>query len=123
MANMKIDSNITDEVILAELGERLAQRRIVLHLTQAALAEKAGVSKRTVERVEAGLSAQMESVIRIFRVLDLLEGLDLLIPATTGTTPMDLLKRQGKKRQRASSTRSEKISNQPWTWGEDAQRR
>jgi len=122
MANMKINSSITDEVILAELGERLAQRRIVLHLTQAALAEKAGVSKRTVERVEAGLSAQMESVIRIFRVLDLLEGLNLLIPETAGATPMDLLKRQGKKRQRASSVRREKISSQPWTWGEDAKR-
>lgn len=120
MANMNINNNITDEVILTELGERLAQRRIVLHLTQAALAEKAGVSKRTVERVEAGLSAQMESVIRIFRVLDLLEGLDLLIPATAGATPMDLLKRQGKKRQRASSARREKTSNPQWTWGEDA---
>ena len=120
---MIINSSITDEVILTELGERLAQRRIELHLTQAALAEKAGVSKRTVERVEAGLSAQMESIIRIFRVLDLLEAVDLLIPATTGATPMDLLKRQGKKRQRASSVRRDKISNQPWTWGEDAKRR
>lgn len=120
---MNISSSVTDEVILAELGERLAQRRIELHLTQAALAEKAGISKRTVERVEAGFSAQMESVIRIFRMLELLDGLDLLIPATVGATPLDLLKRQGKKRQRASCVRRKKISNQPWTWGEDAQRR
>jgi len=116
---MKITNNLAGEVILTELGERFTQRRIEIHLTQAALAEKAGVSKRTVERVEAGLSAQMASVIRIFRVLNLLEGLDDLIPES-GPTPMDMLKRQDKKRQRASTVSAGKNTQKPWTWGEDA---
>mgnify|MGYP000461714881 CR=1 FL=1 len=48
-------------------------------LTQADLAHEAGVSKRTVERIEAGASAQMASLIRIFRVLDLMPALDRFI--------------------------------------------
>ena len=36
---MKIERLLTDETILAELGGRLAQRRLELKLTQADLAE------------------------------------------------------------------------------------
>ncbi len=97
---MKISKLLADDAILAEIGKRIARRRLDLQLTQADLAEQAGVAKRTVERVEAGASAQMSSMIRILRVLDLLPGLDRMIPEA-GPRPMDLLKRKGKVRQRA----------------------
>lgn len=115
---MKISGLLTDEAILVELGERLARRRIDLHLTQAELADQAGVSKRTVERAEAGASTQMVSVIRIFRVLDLLPGLDSLMPET-GPRPMDLLKLKGKPRRRASSGRRVGVEDEKWAWGDD----
>ena len=51
---MKISTNLTDDVILAELGERLSRRRIDLGLTQARVADEAGISKRTVERMRRG---------------------------------------------------------------------
>jgi DNA-binding XRE family transcriptional regulator len=51
---MKITPQFTDEGILRELGARLAGVRLGHNLTQAALAEQAGVSKRTVERLESG---------------------------------------------------------------------
>lgn len=113
---MKISKQLTDEAVLAEFGERLARRRIDRRLTQAELAEQAGVSKRTVERAEAGASTQMVSVIRIFRVLDLLPALDGLIPET-GPRPMDLLKLKGKVRQRASRARPGE--EKKWLWGDD----
>ena len=68
---MKIEGTLTDEAILGELGERLAQRRLELQLSQETLAEQAGVSKRTVERVEAGATTQMSTMIRVMRVLGL----------------------------------------------------
>lgn len=114
---MKISKLLTDEAILAEFGERLARRRIDLRLTQAELADQAGVSKRTVERAEAGASTQMVSVIRMFRVLDLLPGLDGLIPEA-GSRPMDLLKLKGKARQRASGRRAQG-ADEKWSWGDD----
>ena len=49
---MKIEPQLTDEAVLQELGGRLTQSRIGHNLTQAALAEQAGVSKRTIERLE-----------------------------------------------------------------------
>jgi len=115
---MGIDNLHTDETILAELGERISQVRIDRQLTQAAMAEQAGVSKRTVERIEAGTSTQMSSVLRVLRVLGLLEGLNQLIPEP-GPRPMDLLKLQGKQRQRASSPSIVSEPKAPWTWGDD----
>ncbi len=61
---MKIDKLMTDDAILVELGVRLAQHRIALDMPQAELAAQAGVSKRTVERAEAGATTQMPTVIR-----------------------------------------------------------
>lgn len=113
-----MDSFLTDEAILQELGYRLARRRLDLGLTQALLAEQAGVSKRTVERMEAGGSTQMATMIRIMRVLGLLEGLDQAIPETK-LRPLDLLKRRGKQRQRASSKQRPAPTGETWTWGED----
>jgi transcriptional regulator with XRE-family HTH domain len=115
---MKIEYLLTDETILVELGKRLAQRRLERQLTQAELAEQAGVSKRTVERIEAGATTQLSTLIRILRVLQLLDRLEELMPAT-GPRPMDLLKLKGKERQRV--TRKKKPSDpEPWQWGDES---
>ena len=115
---MKVSKLLSDDAILAEIGERIAHHRLNLQLTQADLAEQAGIAKRTVERVEAGASAQMSSMIRIFRVLDLLPGLDRIIPEA-GPSPMDLLKRKGKLRQRASGSRRSGQADESWNWGDE----
>ncbi len=118
----KIDNPlISDDAILAELGARLAARRIDMTLTQAALAREAGVSKRTVERVENGASTQMSSIIRIFRALKLLDVLEQLIPPRR-LRPMDLLQRAGKERQRVSRTAAdeEALHQVPWTWKDES---
>ena len=115
---MKISNLLADDAILTEIGERVARRRLDLQFTQADLAEQAGVSKRTVERIEAGASAQMSSIIRILRVLELLPGLDRMI-SEAGPGPMDLLKRKGKVRKRASKRRQSDRPDEPWSWDDD----
>ena len=102
---MNIAESASDEAILGEIGRRIARRRLDLSVTQAELAERAGVSKRTLERIEAGSSAQMSSLIRIFRVLDLLPGLERLMPEA-GPGPMERLSQKEKSRQRASSRKA-----------------
>lgn len=116
---MKISKLISNDAVLAELGERISRCRLDLQLTQANLAEQAGVAKRTVERIEAGASAQMSSIIRILRVLELLPNLDSMIPAA-GPRPMELLKRKGKVRMRASAHRGAGKSDEPWSWDDEA---
>jgi len=116
---MKISKLLAEEAILTEIGERIARRRLDLELTQAAVAEQAGIAKRTLERVEAGHSAQMSSLIRILRVLDSLPGLGRMLPEA-GPGPMDLLKRKGKVRQRASRRRTSNQPEKPWSWGDES---
>jgi transcriptional regulator with XRE-family HTH domain len=115
---MKISNLLADEAILTEIGARITRCRLDLQLTQAAVAEQAGVAKRTLERIEAGASAQVSSLIRILRALDLLPGLDGMIPEA-GPRPMDLLKRRGKVRQRAPGSRRSDQSGKPWSWDDD----
>jgi transcriptional regulator with XRE-family HTH domain len=116
---MHVQETMADDAVLEELGRRLERRRLDLQLTQANLAEQAGVSKRTVERIEAGAAAQTLSLIRILRVLDLLQGLDQLIPKT-GPRPMELLKLKKKERKRASSSRTPDQAGADWAWGDDS---
>jgi len=115
---MKIDNMLTDTIILAEIGERIARRRLEFHLTQAALAKEAGIAKRTLERVEAGAAAQLSTIIRIFRVLGLLPNLDQMLPESN-PGPIEVMERKGKIRKRASSRRQGPGKEESWTWGDD----
>lgn len=116
---MKISNFLADDAVLEELGARLARRRLDLQLTQAEAAEQAGIAKRTLERIEAGASAQMSSMIRVLRVLDALPELDSILSAV-GPRPMDLLKRKGKVRQRASRHRPSALQQKPWSWDDES---
>lgn len=108
----------TDDSILEEIGTRLSAARLARNLTQADLARDAGISKRTLERLEAGESAQLTSFIRLLRALDLIEGLGALLPAAR-PGPIELLEAGGKPRQRASG---DEVSGEPWSWGDDGGR-
>lgn len=110
---------LTDDAVLAKMGKRIARYRIDSRMTQAELAEQAGVAKRTVERIEAGASVQFSTVIRILRVLDLLQGLDQMIPEPV-PRPMDLLKQKGKVRQRVFSSKPPEKAPKKWTWGDES---
>ncbi len=113
---MEIDQDSSDISILTEIGNRVAATRLELYLTQSELAAKAGVSKRTVERIEAGeVSTQIITLIRVLRALMLIDRLDLLVPAAT-ISPIELLRMEGRRRKRASHTKPE--PHKKWTWGE-----
>lgn len=115
---MKISSRLTDESMLRELGGRLMRVRLERNLTQAALAEQAGLSKRTVERLESGeVATQISAFLRVCRVLGLIDRFDALIPEATAS-PIAQLKLQGRMRRRASGRRAAKGEPMKWTWGE-----
>lgn len=111
---MKIQPMLSDEAVLQELGARLSHRRKLVQLTQAELAREAGVSRSTVERLEAGHSVQFTNLIRVLRQLGLLANLEALLPPAE-PSPMELLKR-GKPRRRV---RKPKDAGEEWTWATD----
>lgn len=119
MATNQLQATLSDEGVLAELGERLARHRIDRGLTQARLADLAGVGKRTVERMESGASAQLSSFVRVLRVLGLINNLDLLIPERE-PSPMQALEQKRKVRQRASEKSEPKRPDTAWSWGDES---
>lgn len=117
---MKITAQLTDESVLEELGARLAGARLGRNLTQAALAEQAGISKRTLERLESGaVATQMSGFLRVCRVLGLVEHFESLVPEAVAS-PIEQLKRQNVKRQRASGKKATVAKPGKWTWGDES---
>jgi transcriptional regulator with XRE-family HTH domain len=120
---MKITSELTDQAVLHEVGERLERRRIDAGLTQAQLADEAGISKRTVERIEAGHSTDFVMLLRVLRVLKLLETLDQLV-SDLPQSPLVLLKGRGRARKRVRHPRRAPDRSAapkpvpPWKWRE-----
>lgn len=110
---------LTDDAILARLGERLAQVRIGRDLTQQQLAEEAGVGKTVVERLENGRSITLANFVRVLRVLDRLDELLLVAPEPT-LRPAELAPRSGRPRRRASRRRADDVPrpSQPFVWGD-----
>lgn len=114
---MNIQSSSSDTAVLKELGLRIAAARINQQYSQAALAEQAGIGKRTLERMEAGNSAQLLNLIRVMRVLGLLPVLDQLFPPDE-PSPMTLLRGQGKRPLRVSEPRTNYGPTKPWRWND-----
>ena len=116
---MKISKQATDAAILQELGARLTRTRLERNLTQASLAESAGVSKRTIERLESGgVAANLSAFLRVCRALDLVERLEWLLPEQP-PSPIEQLKRRGRQRQRASRSKAPKSEpKKKWSWGD-----
>jgi transcriptional regulator with XRE-family HTH domain len=112
---MKIENDMSDNLVLEELGKRIARRRIDSNFSQAELAEESGVSKRTVERIESGSAAKTSNLIRILRILDLMDGVNNLVPEV-GVRPMEQLEMKGSERKRVSKKQR---AGSEWRWGDD----
>lgn len=115
---MKLTNDNSDSAVLKEIGDRIAQYRLNRDKTQAALAQEAGVSHRTIGRVEHGDSVQASSLIRILRALKLVENIEGLIPEPV-VSPVQQLKMQGKQRKRASSKFTKPNKEGAWSWGNE----
>jgi transcriptional regulator with XRE-family HTH domain len=60
---------------LRQIGADLATWRRLRRLTSAQVADRAGVSRHTVMRIEGGSGASLESILRVARALGVLDQL------------------------------------------------
>ena len=105
---------------LERLGERVVQHRLNRNLTQVELARAAGLSRRTLARLENGEPTQLENFLRTLIALGLEDGLDRLVPDVP-PSPIQQLERSGRARQRASGSRkSSPATGEPWSWGDES---
>jgi len=104
------------EAIEAEIGRRLEAARLAANISQAELAAEAGVSRRTITRLESGEGVSVNTLIRILRALGLEDRLAMLLPEAD-VSPIDRVRLHGKSRQRARP--SARAAPGDWTWGDD----
>lgn len=104
------------DLIIADIGERIARIRLSRNISQEALAEKTGLTRRTLSRLETGQGATLDTLIRVLRGLGLESHLEALLP-NPGIQPARRLAGKGHERQRARTTAADK--DEPWAWDGD----
>lgn len=106
----------SSEAIEAEIGRRLEEIRLDRNVTQTQLSQEAGVSRRTITRLENGGGVSLDTLIRVMRALGLADRLAVLLPER-GVRPIERVRRQGHPRRRARPRT--KSALRTWTWGDD----
>jgi len=97
---MKYDLLLNKD-ILVDLGSKLKQHRLNQKLTAKELAEKAGVSSRTITGFERGeKNISLLNLIEILRALRLIDNLNELIPDLPKISPLEMIELEKKKRKR-----------------------
>lgn len=112
---MEITGICNNKDILSELGNRIQQYRISLNITQSDLAQKCGISTKTVARIESGDDLKFSNLVKILNEFGLLENLNILIPELQPDYKAMFEEKAAKKRARPTN----KASGNDWVWGED----
>jgi transcriptional regulator with XRE-family HTH domain len=103
-------SAMADPAIIKEICHSLKQMRLSKNMTQAELAEMSGLNRVTISKMETGRTATLLTVVQVLRALDKLDILDIFREELR-ISPLQLLKLQEKRRQRASPTRKKTIDD------------
>lgn len=113
-------SDLSPAALSERLGERLQQARLNQDLTQAQVAEQAGVSRKAVINAEKG-KASLEVFVALLQALNQVSQLDQFLPPQT-VSPLQLAALQGKRRQRASGLTAGRVQQTAETGpaGEDS---
>ena len=115
MADYSLLSGENIELLLCRQLEAI---RLDRDITQAELAQEAGVSTRTIRRLEKGEGTSLETFLRVLKALKLASRLETLLPSLD-IQPIQRVNQTMKVRERASGKRKKTSDNEPWTWGDE----
>ena len=113
-----VSNPMTPRGLRTEIGGRLARLRLARNLTQEALARDAGVSLRTVRRLEAGSPCSLDSFLRVALALGLGDAIAAAVPANH-IRPIERVAARGAERRRARPAKGRE-ANSSWSWGEES---
>jgi transcriptional regulator with XRE-family HTH domain len=105
--------------IAADLGRRLERLRLARNERRADLAGAAGISTRTLARLETSGRATVETLVRVMTALGLQDPLRDLLPDPT-LRPIERVDTGGKSRQRARPKKMSRKGKASWTWGDES---
>jgi transcriptional regulator with XRE-family HTH domain len=114
----KIDYSVaTSEQIESALCKRLESIRLTRNMTQVQLAKEAGVSPRTIGRLEKGQGVSVDTFIRVLTALGIQQNLEALLPDPT-VRPIERIGIGGRERKRARPTSPSGSEIATWSWGD-----
>lgn len=113
----KIDFTVaSSEQIEVALCKRLEHIRLSRNITQAQLAEEAGVSLSTIGRLEKGKGVSVDTFIRVLTALGIQRNLERMLPDPM-VRPVERMGRSGRERKRARPSQSNR-EDSVWVWGD-----
>ena len=102
--------------IEAELGRRLEALRLSKNRNQSQIAQEAGVSRRTITRLENGQGVSLDTLIRVMGALGVVDRFQLLLP-DPAIRPIDRVRLKGSQRKRARPSSTSDAG--PWQWADE----
>jgi len=111
----QILSKSQSQRIELDICKRVMAVRLMKNINQRTIAEMAGVSQRTISRMENGKGVTLDTFIRVMSALGLADQFSSLVPSAD-IRPIERV-RQGRERKNASSPRKKKDPEQKWQWG------
>ena len=116
MGHTKVDwVKMSDDAIVKQLGDFIKHTRLQQNITQAKLAEIAGLNRWTISKIENGESITLSSLIQVLRALNILYVFNYF-EINDEISPIEYAKLQEKKRQRARSKGSDNEQKEDQGW-------
>lgn len=103
---------MTDDAIIARIGEYVRQQRLQQNLKQQSLADQAGINRSTLYELEQGKRVTLITLIQVLRALDRLEVL-AGFKVSKEPSPIELARLKEKERKRATG-KGDKASKSDW---------
>lgn len=106
---------LSDTAIVAQIGKFIKNVRLKQNITQAQLAEMAGLNRWTISQIENGESVNLASLIQILRALDVLYVLNQF-EVVDEISPLEYAKLKKKQKERARNKSSKENDQEDLGW-------
>ena len=106
------------EQLEQQLCKKLEAVRLMKNISQANLAKEAGISRRTVSRMENGQGVSLDTFIRVMQALGLTNELMALIPSSD-IRPIERVNRKGPRKNASSPRTGTQVAEKKWKWGNE----
>jgi len=115
---MDVIDDMNDDALLQEIGRRIAFLRRSSRIKQEELAEKAGISRYALSRLENGAGGiRLESFLSVLRSLNVLNRLSVVLPEPT-LTPIQLAELEKKSEEELPKRIRTRRSSPNRIWGD-----
>lgn len=116
MENTNIDwAQLSDTAIMVQIGIFVKKTRLQQNITQAQLAEMAGLNRWTITQIEKGEAVSLTSLIPILRALDVLYVFNHF-EAQEELSPLAYAKLKKKKKERARNKGFKETEEEDLGW-------